>query len=305
MDRPILVTGAHRTGTTWVGRILAAHPKMAYISEPLNVLHHPGLLADPVVHWYTYICRSNESGLVSSFTDLLNFRYHLWPAVGSLRSGRDFLRLLRDLGIFLRGRVLRQRPLLKDPFAAFSIPWFTERLDMQVVVTIRHPAGFAGSLKRLDWPFDFRDLLAQPLLMQDRLEPFRREMQAIRAQDVIGQAALLWTVIYRTVLTDCARRPDIQIVRHEDLSLDPPAGFRRLYEALGLEFTPQVEQVIIKTSSPANPKEGSPVKAHTIKLDSRANLEVWKKHLSPEEIDRVRRVTGEVAQGFYPEESWR
>ncbi len=31
---PILVTGTHRSGTTWVGKMLAAGPSTAYISEP-------------------------------------------------------------------------------------------------------------------------------------------------------------------------------------------------------------------------------------------------------------------------------
>ena len=39
---PILVTGAHRTGTTWVGKMLSANSQTAYMSEPLNVLHRPG-----------------------------------------------------------------------------------------------------------------------------------------------------------------------------------------------------------------------------------------------------------------------
>ena len=30
---PILVTGAHRTGTTWVGRLLAANPDVAYATD--------------------------------------------------------------------------------------------------------------------------------------------------------------------------------------------------------------------------------------------------------------------------------
>ena len=42
ITHPILVTGAHRSGTTWVGKMLAADADTGYISEPLNVLHRPG-----------------------------------------------------------------------------------------------------------------------------------------------------------------------------------------------------------------------------------------------------------------------
>ena len=48
--RPILVTGAHRSGTTWVGKMLSTEDGVAYISEPLNVLHRPGVFRAAVGH---------------------------------------------------------------------------------------------------------------------------------------------------------------------------------------------------------------------------------------------------------------
>jgi hypothetical protein len=301
---PILVTGAHRTGTTWVGRMLAADPQTAYISEPLNALHRPGVLSAGAPHWYTYICEENEGDYLSSFHDLLKFRYHLFAELRSLRSRKDFLRMGRDAGIFLRGRLFRQRPLLKDPFAVFSLPWFAGRLNCRVVVTVRHPAGFASSLKRLNWAFDFSDLLDQPLLLRDHLEPYRKEMASIARDDVLGQAGLLWAMVYRVVHDACRRIPSIRIVRHEDLSLDPPGGYRRLYGELGLNFTPRVERTILSSSSSENPAELSGKKVHSVKLDSRANMDNWKKRLARDEIARIRRVTEEVAHLYYPEVDW-
>jgi Sulfotransferase family len=302
--RSILVTGAHRTGTTWVGRMLAADPHVAYISEPLNVFHRPGVMSARVRFWYTYICNENEADFFSSFQQLFKYRYHLFAEARSLRSSRDFLRMGRDVGIFLRAGILSQLPLLKDPFAVFSLPWFAQRLDSQVVVTIRHPAAFASSLKRLNWSFDFKDLLNQPLLMRDHLEPYRTEMQSMAAEDVIGQASLLWTIIYRTVHSTCKQNPSIRVVRHEDLSLDPTAGYKRLYGELGLNFTSGVERKILNASSSENPTELSRKKVHSVKLDSRANLENWKRRLPPSDINIIRRATEEVALLYYPEVDW-
>lgn len=302
--RPILVTGAHRTGTTWVGRMLAADPQMAYISEPLNVLHRPGVLRAKVPNWYTYVTEENEADYLGSFLETLEFRYHLPAEIASLRSVHDFLRMGRDLGIFLRGRLFNCRPLLKDPFAVFSLAWFAERLKCQIVVTVRHPAGFASSLKRLNWPFDFRDLLAQRLLMQDWLEPYRSRMEAMPADDIIAQAALLWTMVYRSVQAACTRVPSVQIVRHEDLSLEPVSEFRELYGRLGLDYTQRTERKIIGASSSENPTELSRGRVHSVKLDSRANVHSWKRRLSPQEIARVRDLTEEVARDYYPDVEW-
>jgi hypothetical protein len=301
---PILVTGAHRTGTTWVGKMLAANPQTAYISEPLNVLHRPGVLRAPVDHWYAYIIKENEGNYLPAFRELLAFRYHLLDEVRSLRSRKDFLRMGRDSLIFLNGRLRGQRPVLKDPFAVFSIPWFAERLNCKVVITIRHPGGFASSLKRLNWPFVFSDLLAQPALMRDHLESDRTEMESMPSDDIIGQASLLWRMVYRFVAVTRNLSPDFIVVRHEDLSLDPLTGYRQLYEMLELDFTDKVRQTILNSSSSENPTELSKRKVHSVKLDSRANMDNWRKRLSMDEITRIRRITGEVAQIFYPEQEW-
>jgi hypothetical protein len=303
---PILVTGAHRSGTTWVGKMLAAGGQAAYISEPLNVLHRPGLLRSEVNHWYTYICVENEGEYLPAFQGALSYRYHLWAALKSLRSRRDVLRMGRNAAIYTLGRLRGQRPLLKDPFAVFSIPWFIERLGCQVVVTVRHPAAFASSLKRLGWPFNFADLLAQPLLMRDLLGPYRPEMEEILAtpDDVIAQASLLWRLVYQAVARYCEQYPGIQLAYHEAFSLHPVDSFRDLYAALGMDFNRRAEKAVLTSSSADNPKEAAQKQVHVVRLDSAANLNNWKHRLTPEEIARVRQLSAEVAAGYYPDEDW-
>jgi hypothetical protein len=302
---PILVTGSHRSGTTWVGRMLAADNDTAYISEPLNVLHRPGVYRAPVKHWYTYITAENENEYLPAFRETLNFQYHTWRELVSLRSPKDFLRMGRDFHIFFNGSMQGQRALIKDPFALFSAPWFAERLNCKVVITVRHPAGFASSLKRLGWNYDFRNLLDQPLLMCDHLETDRAAMESMPHDDIIGQGALLWKFIYRFVHSTGKLFPHFNIVRHEDLSLNPIGGYQALYQSLGLDFTEQVKETILTSSSSENPAKLAKNKTHSVKLDSRANLDNWKKFLSPEEIHRIRSLTEGVSELFYSEEEWK
>jgi hypothetical protein len=284
--------------------MLAANPSTAYISEPLNVLHRRGVYRADVKHWYEYITAENEENYLPAFRELFNFRYHLFAELGSLRSQKDFMRMGRDLSIFAKGKLLGQRALLKDPFAVFSTPWFAQKLNCQVVITIRHPGGFASSLKRLNWIFDFRDLLNQPLLMRDHLESDRAEMESMPADDIVGQSALLWRMIYRSVHTTRELFPHFKIVRHEDLSLDPIAGYKSLYESLGLTFDEKVRDTILNASSSENPTELSKKKVHSVKLDSRANMDNWKKRLTLEEIIRIRKLTEDVSHLFYADTEW-
>ncbi len=302
---PILVTGAHRSGTTWVGRMLAADADTAYISEPLNVLHRPGVFRPKVKYWYQYICKDNAAEFLTGFHNLLDYDYFLWDEIRSLRSRRDFLRMGRDFMIFYNALMRGQRALLKDPFAVFSIPWFAEQLDCQVVVTVRHPAAFASSLQRLGWSFDFNDLLNQPLLMRDHLGMFAESMRAIPADDVIGQAALLWKMIYDTVHKFSQTNPAWLVVRHEDIARDPVNRYRELYAKLGLDFTPRVEKVITTSSSSENPTELTLKKTHSVKMDSAASIKNWRKRLSAEELHRIRTLTEGVAGLYYSEDDWR
>jgi hypothetical protein len=305
--QPILVTGTHRSGTSWVGEILCASGEAAYISEPLNLTHRPGVMRKPLSGWYTYITAENEMGYLPAFQETLQFRYNLWAEIQSLKSWRDFFRMLRDGNIFLWGKLLNKRPLLKDPFAAFSIPWFVERLNCKAVVVVRHPLAFVSSLKRLGWDFNFFDLLEQPLLMQDCLNPFRAEILTVQQtpDDIIAQGSLLWKIIYLTAQECQAQTPGVIFTRHEDLSLEPVEGFHNLYDDLGLHFSPKVEKAIIKSSSSGNPKELSKGKAHSTRLDSRSNLENWKRRLTADEIARIQELTGDAAARFYPEPEWQ
>lgn len=301
---PILVTGTHRSGTTWIGKMLAADSGTAYISEPLNVLHRPGVLRAKVRHWYQYICEENEAEYLPAFNELIELDYHLLDEIRSIRSRRDFLRMGRDFLIFYNGLMRGQRPLFKDPFAVFSADWFAKRLNCRVVIAVRHPAAFVSSLKRLNWPFDFQDLLDQPLLMRDFLEPYRGQMESAKSDDVIGQSALLWKLIYRSVHTMLQRNPAFIAVRHEDLSLDPVERYRELYKSLDLDFTPRVEKTILNASSSDNPAEPSRKNIYDVKLDSRSNIETWKKRLTEDEIKRIRTITEEVSRLFYPDVEW-
>ena len=304
ISNPILVTGTHRSGTTWVGKMLAADASTAYISEPLNVLHRPGVLRAKVKHWYQYICEDNEAEFLPAFQELLEFDYHLWDEIRSIRSRRDFLRMGRDFAIFYNGLMRGQRVLMKDPFAVFSMDWFAKRLNCKVVIAVRHPAAFVSSLKRLNWPFDLRDLLDQPLLMRDHLEPYRGQIEAAQKGDEIEQWALLWNLIYRSVHAAIQRNPGFIAVRHEDLSLDPVNRYQELYRALDLEFTPRVEKIILRSSSSDNPAEPPRKSIYSVKVDSRATMTNWKKRLTEEEIQRIRELTADVAPLYYSDAEW-
>jgi len=305
--KPVLVTGAHRTGTTWVGRVLSSSSSVTYISEPLHLYHSLGVLAAPVQHWYTYICEENEGVFLDAYQDTVEFRYRTWAALQDLNSWKELLKMGRDQFLFLRAGLSNHLPLLKDPFAVFSVPWFSRKLSSRIVICVRHPLAFVSSLKRLGWSFDFNHLLNQPLLMRDHLEKFRDRMVSMktREDDIVGQGILLWKVIYSVVAKYRKEVEDCFIFRHEDLSVQPYTNFSNMFEQLGLNFTEQNHQKIMKTTQRGNPQQLQSGNEHAVQLDSRANLRNWEDRLAPSEVDRILEATENQLFGFYEKEEWK
>lgn len=301
MAPPILVTGAHRSGTTWVGRMLAASPRVTYIHEPFNLLVDDRLWAVDVKHWFAHLTEANVGAHRRALMRLGRLAYTPLDVIRRARttaSRRQQYRYLKDFAQCVRHRLGGRQALIKDPIALLSAEWLAAAWDAQVVVMIRHPAAFAGSLKVKDWTFDFANLLEQPLLMEGPLQAFQDEIQRFTQEehDIVDQAALLWTVLYDVVDQLRARHPAWSFVHHETIARAPEPAFRQLYAALGLPFTEGVQATIARYSTA---QEGT-----GIQRNSAAVIDNWKQRLTPGEIERVRRRTEPVASRFYSETDW-
>jgi hypothetical protein len=195
---------------------------------------------------------------------------------------------------------------VKDPIALMSSEWLAQRFGMNVVVMIRHPAGFTGSLKRLDWRFEFHNWRDQPLLLRDLLGPYEEQIRdfAEHEHDLIDQAVLMWNVTHHVIGGFRERHPEWSFVRHEDLAEEPMKGFRALYERLDLEWDGVAEDAIARHSSDPQRKEVPTYLHQSVRRDSRAARWTWRSRLTPDEQRRVREGTSEVAAAFYSDEDW-
>jgi len=62
----ILVTGSHRSGTTWVAKMIANSPSVGYIHEPFNpTIYRPGICAAKF-RGFTYISKENEAAFMTN-----------------------------------------------------------------------------------------------------------------------------------------------------------------------------------------------------------------------------------------------
>lgn len=306
MRRPLLVTGSHRSGTGWVGEMLAASPspRLAYVWEPFSLRVRPGICNAPFRYWFTYVCEENEAPFRGPLAETLAFRYHPGAELTSLRSPKDAGRFVRDWWVTAEHRRRHAVPLLKDPIALFSAAWLAETFEMDVLVLIRHPAAFVRSIVRQGWDHPFDHFLRQPLMMRDQLGAFEPEIRrfAEREQPLMDQAILLWNLIHHQILRFREERTDWIFARHEDLSREPVDGFRSLYERFGLAWTEEVRHTIEEHSGVGNPEETTDAASH--KRDSRKAITAWKARLTPEEVERIRTGTDAIARAFYTDDDW-
>jgi hypothetical protein len=301
--KPILVTGAHRSGTTWVGKMLALAPGVAYIHEPFNPRTAAGLSPARFDRYFTVVTSENEARYRPGLEQTVRFRYGLGAQLRSLRGVADVARTGRDLARVGRNRLTAKRPLVKDPIALLSAEWLAESFGMDVVVLIRHPAAFAASLKRLGWKHSFATFI-QDGRVPEVVRPYEAEIreQAEQPGEILAQAALLWRLLYNAVDGYRERHPDWAFVRHEDASAEPVATFERLYAELGLDFTRDAREAVARASAPDNPAElATP---HAVELDSAASLGRWREDLTAEEVETLRERARDVWPRFYSDEDW-
>jgi hypothetical protein len=279
-------------------------PPLAYLWEPLNPLHRPGICDARFPNWFTYICQDNGAAYVDSIRDMLAFRYKPRAELSAVHGPKDLARLARDWTRFRQHRARNAVPLLKDPIAVLSSEWLCDTFDMDVVVLARHPAAFAYSLQRRGWSHPFEDFLKQPLLMRDLLTPFEHEIRDFVAErrPALDQAILLWKIVYAAVEGFRNRRPNWQFVRLEDIAADPLAVFADLFVRLGLTFDDAVRTNIVRHSSSSNP--ALVTSPSSVSRNSAESVRTWRTGLSAADIDRVRAGVGDVAKNFYSDSDW-
>lgn len=249
---PILVTGAPRSGSTWVGNVLSLDPRSGYIHEPFNKNSPDGRCRARFAHGFTYVTEENEAGYLAPLADTLAWKYSPGAELRRISNPpvrprkvavpRDLARLARDFSYFEYMRRRGQRVILKDPLALFSANWLARRFGARVVVVIRHPAAFVASLRAAGWDrVRFEIFQNQARLMQDRLAPYRDAVaRAVTERpDGIEAGALHWNLMHHHIDRLRAEHPDWIFVRHEDLSRDPVRGFEDLFPAARPRFLPR------------------------------------------------------------------
>lgn len=292
----ILVTGAHRSGSTWVGTILSMAENIRYIHEPFNPANRKDI---PIKKWYEHISEStalkHQKKVRSYIRSFYSITFKsLWSDLWKIRKSKDiYLYLANNKG------KITDRTVLKDPIALFSCEWLYDELPLDVVVLLRHPAAFVASLKVKKWRTDFNMFLNQPDLMKKIPAKYHEQIIDYANTDttIIEEGVLMWKLIYSTVADYQSKYATKWcFVKHEDLSAKPMVEFEKLFSFLNISMNVDIKKKIAEYSKAET--------ASDLKRNSLKNIFTWQDRLSSEEIKFVKEETYDVWTKFYQESDW-
>ncbi len=304
-EGPILVTGSHRSGSTWVGRLLTLAPQAHYVHEPLNPGVLPSWFGSPAEHTWEHLPAGDPRW--SRIDRVVSLRFPARAAFADSRRRHGFVgtskRTIRLVQGAVGARRQGARALVKDPFMLFNSDEFVRRYDGRVVYTVRNPAAFVSSLLRLDWRFDFANWADQPRLMEEHLAPWADEIREAAADPppMFEHACLAWRVIHGYMANDHEASPEGKtLVHHEQLSKHVAEELPQLYSALGLVYSPEVEAGMraLTTGGTADVTRSEVNQLHR---DSATTADAWRQRLSEEQVAEAFRQTQPEAGRLYPD----
>lgn len=289
--------------------MLEASKQVVYINEPLNPRRppgrSPGVLNAQVQHRFQYIAAPDDAIWRNAYRDTLRLRYRFVAEARALRSPYDVGRMLKYASEFAIGARRGKRALLDDPYALFSSKWLTEQMDVRTVILVRDPVGLLGSWKQLGWKVELRDLLDQPALVRDQIGPWREDLERATRGDWIDQMCALWNVSHRVVDRFRADVAGLKVWRYEHLAADPMVQFGAMYEWMGLDWSAEAQAAVRTATSTTSESKGFSwnlrgglSRTAFRPMDSASAVTAQAGRLTPEEIERVRAATAEVAALF-------
>ncbi len=259
MRKSILVAGTARSGTTWLGDLIASQLPSRILFEPFNPILVPEYSA---FSYFQYI----RPGMK-------NPKFHDFAR-------KVFTGEIRNRWVdHYNERIFSKYRLIKAIRVNLALKWLHENFPMvPIVFIVRHPCAVVLSRMKLDWATnrDIEPFLDQPELMEDHLAPYLNLIK--NAGTAEEKHAIIWSVSNLVPLKQFDDG-DSCIVYYEDLCTQPERELQAVFKSIGHQYLRSVIGQINRPSQTT--REHSAIAAGKDKLSN------WKKELSASQIDNI------------------
>lgn len=283
-----ILTGMHRSGTTWLGEMVARAKEYGVVHEPFNYDH--GLVGTPA--WYLDPNEADHIGFLRAGFEKIEaesvkfkWRFNATHPLKSIVS--------RFLGTGVSRHYKRTivakppRLAIKDPFLLKMAPKLADD-GKKVVVSVRHPGAIMLSLQRMKWPTEISG--------KGVSEAHRKDNRLSE----IAKSCALWSDLYRATLdyVDRANGDFLFIADHSTIFRNVTQFGPALLEFLDVrEGRSEALKFLTESTSGATVTPNHR-KLHDFSRDSRKLAEAWRSEYSMQELDLFEDLVGASTAKF-------
>jgi hypothetical protein len=276
-ERPLLICGSPRSGTTWLNQIFSSAPDILSITEPLHL--RSARLRDTGFLWRTH--READAD---------------WPA------GRRFFDALFK-GRFLPFDVLVanrpwnmwriQKVVVKCVRANRLIPWLSVNFpELAIIHLIRHPCAVVGSQSHY-WS-DLEGIADHDMDWVRRYKPDLSDY--VSRLDNFQSRALMWSLDQYIPLQHSGSQA-WSTVFYEDLVMDGTNEVTRICRELNISLDQTAKEFLHQNS-----REWKSDSVDHTTAEATERLGRWRKLLTRDQVKRILDVTSRMGISFYSEE---
>jgi hypothetical protein len=317
-DQLVMVLGATRSGTSWLGKVFDSHPDVLYRHEPdLALWEHrlPFFIPERDTDAYVaiaaeYVARLMHTPTFKTSSQLPAFRknYHAFgirplraamihalrcaEAVGSSQRLRSFP--VPDL--VRPDRYAPLRIVMKSVSSAGRARVFLEALPrMRLVFLLRHPCGQVASARRGFAQGKFASgglFLVRGVLSTPGAQRYGLTEQRLNAAHDTELLAWHWATTNELVLDAMSGHENARLVRYEDLCADPVQQARDLFSFTRLDWNRQTEDFIRRSTS-----FGGTERYFSVFRNVVASANRWRTELSEQDQRLIMNVVAQTSLG--------
>jgi hypothetical protein len=305
-SRRVLIVGAPRSGTTWIGAALGRTEGAVFVNEP-DGDHDP----------FAYRARLGH-GIAPTLTpgDAAPEYERLWAGAfaggRAARTPRDRLarRVYASVPVSQRWAVwlggspgprLRVAAALAVPRVAVdaaravvvksvraesSVEWIAARFSPRVLVVERNPLNVLASWVELGYVRDPRESGAYAGVARRR---YGVDVPPAGAP-VLERQAFTYGVLASVLREAAGRHPEWVRAHHDDLCIDAPARFRALAGTLALEWGARADAFLRESDAPGA--------GYHLTRATRSQPDRWRQRLDAEQVETIREVLDRFPTGL-------
>ena len=262
LRKSILVAGAARSGTTWLGDLIASQIPCRILFEPFN----PDLVPEyRDFRYFQYMRSDSESPKFHAFARMV------------------FTGKIRNRWVDRQNeRIVSEYRLIKEIRANLALKWLHDNFpEIPIIFIMRHPCAVVLSRMELGWATDsdIQPFLSQPDLMADYLCDYSELIRNVKTDE--EKHAIIWSISNLVPLKQF-EPGELRIIYYEHLCTQPELELPDIFTSIDQRYDATVMEKINRPSQTT--RETSPIVSGTDKVSH------WRKKLNPAQVDNILRV---------------